>query len=270
MAKMLIKCDNKQCELKKEAMKMLNNEKLAIVQVSDSAALAEKTLDIFIQYVQDTLKDKEIFYLAISGGKTPEAFYRLLGSDSRSIILPWNKIELFWVDERCVPPDSPDSNYKLALDTFIKAVGIPRDNVHRIAGEYEDYNKAVAEYEETIRNVFKIGQGKHPVFDLMILGMGADGHIGSLLPNSYALFDTEDLAAVVYQMNNGRNRITLTHPVICASKQVLVLVSGLEKAEIVRDVFVHEPDEVQYPVHTLWPILEKVTWLIDHEAAKYL
>ncbi|OQA01420.1 MAG: 6-phosphogluconolactonase [Planctomycetes bacterium ADurb.Bin401] len=249
---------------------MLNNDKLAIVEVRDSAAIAEKALDFFVQQVQDTLKNNDIFYLAISGGKTPEAFYHLLGTDSRSIILPWQKIELFWVDERCVPPDSRDSNYKLAADTFLKHVPIPRDNVHRIFGEYDDYNKTSAEYEQAIRNVFRIAQGKHPVFDLMILGMGADGHIGSLLPNSYALFDTEDLAAVVYQMNEGHNRITLTHPVICASRHILVLVSGPEKAEIVRDVFVHEPDEVQYPVHTLWPILEKVTWLIDQDAARYL
>ncbi|HBG27293.1 MAG: 6-phosphogluconolactonase [Planctomycetes bacterium GWF2_41_51] len=251
-------------------MKTVNSGKLKIIDVQSSQEIALKALEFFVEYVHSVLSTKDVFYLAISGGKTPEEFYHLLGTDNRSLSLPWDKIELFWVDERCVQPDSPDSNFKLASSTFLKSVPIPKNNIHRIFGENENYNKAVDDYEETIRNIFGIGRGKLPVFDLMILGMGPDGHIGSLLPNSYALFDTDDLAAVVYQMNEGHNRITLTHPVICASKQILIMVSGQEKAEIVREVFVHEPDEVQYPVHTLWPILEKVIWLIDSDAAKYL
>ncbi|MEN6385438.1 MAG: 6-phosphogluconolactonase, partial [Phycisphaerales bacterium] len=178
-----------------------------------------------------------------------------------------NKIQIFWVDERFVPPDSNESNFKLAADTFLKNVPVPPQNIHRMKGEADDYSKAVQDYDETIRNVFKIERGKLPLFDLMILGMGADGHIGSLLPNSYALFDSDDLVAEVYQMNGGLNRMTLTHPVICNSKQLLILVSGKEKSEIVREVFTEEPDEVQYPVHTLWSILEKVVWLIDEDAA---
>jgi len=248
----------------------LNNEKLKIVQVKDLQELSQKMVELFANVLQETLKRQDIFYLAISGGKTPRDYYQLLGSDRKMINLPWNKVELFWVDERCVPPDSQDSNYKLAADTFLKTVPIPKQNIHRIAGEYTDYSQAVKEYDETLRKVFKIGRGKFPVFDLMILGMGADGHIGSLLPNSYALFDTDDLVTEVYQMTNGHNRVTMTHPVICNSKQLVITISGAEKAEIVRDVFVAEPDEVQYPVHTLWTILDKVTWLIDEDAAAYL
>jgi len=251
-------------------MKTLNSEKLKIVEIRDSRELAQKALELFIDSVHETLKSKKVFYLAISGGKTPHDFYQMLGEDKRSCDLPWDKIELFWVDERCVKPDSPDSNYKLAGDTFLKNVPIPKQNIHRITGENEDYNKAVQEYDSSLRKVFEVEQGRLPEFDLMILGMGGDGHIGSLLPNSYALFDTEDLVTVVYQMCEGHNRITLTHPVMCASKQLIIMISGQEKAEIVRDVFVNEPDEVKYPVHTLWPILDKVVWLIDRQAAKYL
>ncbi len=137
-------------------------------------------------------------------------------------------------------------------------------------GEVSDYNRAVEDYERTLRQVFNLSPGRFPQFDLMILGMGPDGHIGSLLPNSYALFDTNDLVTVVYQMEGGLNRITLTHPVICAAKQLLVMVSGQEKAAIVRDVLLGRPDEVKYPVHTLWPILDKVIWIIDSDAAKLL
>jgi 6-phosphogluconolactonase len=245
----------------------LNNDKLNIVQVKDLQDLSQKALEYFVNSVHQTLEQNENYYLAISGGKTPHDFYQILGTDRLSLNLPWNKIHLFWVDERFVPPDSEDSNFKLAADTFLKTVPIPEQNIHRMAGEACEYSKAVQEYDEIIRQVFKIEKGELPVFDLMILGMGADGHIGSLLPNSYALFDSDDLVTEVYQMNGGHNRMTLTHPVICNSKNLLILVSGREKAHIVREVFTEEPDEVQFPVHTLWAILDKVAWLIDEEAA---
>jgi len=251
-------------------MKTLNSDKLKIVDVKDPEELAQKALDIFTDSAQKAIKNKGVFHVAISGGKTPRHFYELLGKDKNSLALPWDKIELFWVDERCVEPDSSDSNYKVSADTFLKKVPIPLGNVHRIAGESIDYTQAVEEYERILREAFELEAGRLPEFDLMILGMGPDGHIGSLLPNSYALFDTDDLVTVVYQMEGGLNRITLTHPVMCAAQQLLVMVSGEEKAEIVRDVLVNRPDEVKYPVHTLWPILHKVVWLIDRQAAKHL
>lgn len=251
-------------------MNTLNSDKIRIVDVKDPPELAQKALEFFIDSAQKLISSKGVFHVAISGGKTPRHFYELLGRDKNSLSLAWDKIELFWVDERCVKPDSTESNYKVAADTFLKKVSIPQQNVHRIAGESIDYTQAVDEYTQVLKKVFKLKPGRLPEFDLMILGMGPDGHIGSLLPNSYALFDTDDLVAVVYQMGSGLNRVTLTHPVMCAAKQLLIMVSGQEKAEIVRDVLVGKPDEIKYPVHTLWPILHKVTWLIDEQAAKYL
>jgi 6-phosphogluconolactonase len=101
-----------------------------------------------------------------------------------------------------------------------------------------------------------------------MLGMGVEGHTGSLFPNSYACFDTEDLACVVYVLDEDLNRITLTHPVLCAASHLAVLVSGQEKAAILKEVLTSEPDEVRYPIHALWPVIDKVTWLIDKQAAK--
>ncbi|MFA5293696.1 MAG: 6-phosphogluconolactonase [Phycisphaerae bacterium] len=251
-------------------MKTLNSDKLKIIDVQDPVDLAQRAFELFKDAAQRAVSEKGVFHLAISGGKTPRQFYQLLGKDSQSMNLPWDKIELFWVDERCVKPDSPDSNYKLAADTFLNSVPIPKQNIYRITGEKDDYSIAVEEYDLFLKKTFNLQPGQLPVFDLMILGMGPDGHIGSLLPNSYALFDTEDLVTVVYQMCQGHNRITLTHPVMCAAQQLIVMVSGAEKAEIVRDVLLGGPDEVKYPVHTLWPILDKVVWLIDRQAAKYL
>jgi 6-phosphogluconolactonase len=250
-------------------MKVLNN-KINIVDAKDSEELARRAFEIFAASAQNAVSEKDVFRVAVSGGKTPRKFYELLGTDSEAFNMPWNKTELFWVDERCVVPQSSDSNYKLANDTFLKKISISPRNVHRIMGESNDYAQAVRDYEYALRQVFNLAPGQIPEFDLMVLGMGPDGHIGSLLPNSYALFDTDDLVATVYQLESGLNRITLTHPVMCAAKQLLVMISGAEKASIVRDVLLGGPDEVKYPVHTLWPILHKVTWLIDSEAAKLL
>jgi 6-phosphogluconolactonase len=158
----------------------------------------------------------------------------------------------------------------LAADTFLPRVPIPKENIHRIPTEYSDVKTAANRYEETIRITFNLQENRIPEFDLILLGMGVEGHTGSLFPNSYASFDTEDLACVVYDLDRKLNRITLTHPVLCAASHLAVLVSGEEKANILKEVFTHEPDEVLYPIHALWPILNKVTWLVDSQAAKLL
>jgi len=251
-------------------MKTMANSKLRVLDVTDSEELAYKAVDIFVGSAEEAISQRGIFYAAISGGRTPHRFYELLAEDDKAFHLPWDRIQLFWVDERCVGPDSPQSNYKLASDTFLKTLPVVWENVHRISGEKKDYVIAVQEYEEKIRAVFGLEKTELPEFDLMILGMGSDGHIGSLLPNSYALFDTDDIVSVVYQMEGGLDRITLTHPVMCKSKKLVVMISGSEKAQIVREVLLGGQDEVKYPAHTLWPILDKVLWIIDANAAKYL
>ena len=237
---------------------------------SDFEDLAQKSAEIFINNAKKAIERKNVFYAAISGGNSPKHFFELLGTLPQSKALPWNKIHLFWVDERYVPPVSPQSNYKLAADTFLSKVAIPQDNIHRIPTEYCDYNLAAHKYEEIIRNVFALGANQMPQFDLIVLGMGADGHTGSLFPNSYAPFDTEDLACVVYVLDEKLNRITLTHPVLCAASHLVVLVCGREKASILKEVLTNEPDEVRFPIHTLWPVLDNVTWLVDRAAAEYL
>jgi len=238
--------------------------------VSDPEGLAQRSVALFVGDAEKAIKAKDVFYVAISGGHTPQRFFDLLGKVPKVKALPWDKIQLFWVDERYVPPDSQWSNYKLAADTFLAKIAIPKENVHRIPTEYSDFKAAAQCYEETIRKVFGLQENRVPVFDLIVLGMGAEGHTGSLFPNSYAPFDTRDIACVVYVLDEKLNRITLTHPVLCAASHLAVLVSGEEKADILKEVLTHEPDEVRYPIHTLWPILNKVTWLVDSKAAKHL
>jgi 6-phosphogluconolactonase len=251
-------------------METTANYKPNVEVVSDPEGLAQRIAALFICDAEKAIKAKGVFYVAISGGHTPKRFFELLSEVSEAKALPWDRIQLFWVDERYVPPDSQWSNYKLAADAFLAKVAIPKENIHRIPTEYSDSMAAAQCYEETIRKVFGLRENQIPEFDLIVLGMGAEGHTGSLFPDSYAPFDTEDLACVVYVLDEKLNRITLTHPVLCAASHLAVLVSGGEKAGILRDVLTSEPDEVRYPIHTLWPILNKVTWLVDNEAAKYL
>ena len=251
-------------------MGIATNYKPKVEVVSDVSALAQRTLEVFVAEANKAIAEKGSFFVAISGGHTPKHFFELLADAPDSKNLAWDKIELFWVDERYVEPDSQWSNYKLAADTFLKKVPIPEKNVHQIPTGYNDVKSAASHYEGAITEAFGLREKQLPEFDLMVLGMGADGHTGSMFPDSYATFDTEDLACVVYVLDEKLTRITLTHPVLCAAKHLVVLVSGKEKAAILKEVLTGEADEIQYPIHVLWPILDKVTWLVDEEAANLL
>ena len=251
-------------------METVNNADLHISRAGSADELAQHALSLFVQDSKKAIAQRGMFNVAISGGHTPTRFFELLVDGEHADEIAWDKVHIFWVDERCVDPDDKESNFGLASHTFIDKVDIPAENVHRMEGERCEYSKSMKDYEATIREVFGISAGEMPQFDLIMLGMGADGHIGSLFPNSYALYDTDDLVSAVYFMGEKLNRITLTHPVLCASVHLVILIAGSEKAEIVRDVLQGEPDEVKYPVHTLWPILDKVSWLIDADAAKHL
>ena len=238
--------------------------------LSNPAVLAQKCVEIFVTEVKNALEIKESFFVALSGGNTPKLFFELLGTLSQSKYLPWNRIHLFWVDERYVPIVSPQSNYKMAADTFLTKVAVPQENIHRIPTEFDDMSESVRKYEEIIKTVFKLEPGQKPQFDLILLGMGSDGHTASLFPNSYASFDIDDLACVVYHMDDKLNRITLTSSVLREAKHIIVMVQGNEKAGVLKEILTIEPDEIRYPIHLLWSVLNKVTWLVDKEAAAYL
>ena len=241
------------------------------VEIADDAeSVAKRSIDLFVAGAEKAISEKDVFRVAISGGQTPRRFFELLAESPQGRSLRWDKIQLFWVDERYVPPDSEWSNYNLAAETFIDKVAIPPENVHQIPTDYGDFAVAATSYEQTIREVFGIGLGQTPQFDVIFLGMGMGGHIGSLFPDSYACFDTANLACVVYVMGDRHDRVTLTRPVICGASHLVVLICGQEKSKILEKVFHTDPDDIRYPAHILWPVLDKVTWLIDKDAAKAL
>jgi 6-phosphogluconolactonase len=234
---------------------------------SDSEILAQRAVEIFAAETANALAVKESFFAALSGGSTPKRFFELLGTSPKSKALPWNKIHLFWVDERYVPITSSQNNYKTAADIFLNKVAIPDENIHRIPTEFNDINDSVRKYEEIIRKEFKLEAWQRPVFNFIMLGMGSDGHTASLFPNSCASFDMDNLACAVYHTDEKLNRVTLTKAVLCEAKHIIVMIQGKEKAAVLKDVFTTEPDEIRYPIQILWPVLDKVTWLIDKEAA---
>ena len=243
-----------------------NTPKLDVAD--DCEALAQEALRIFVSQANKTISEKDTFCTAISGGKTPARFFQLLGQAEQSKKLPWEKVHLFWVDERYVEPDSQQSNYRLARETFLDSVPVPQENIHRIPTEHDDIDMSAKQYEQVIRDVFSLtSPDEVPRFDLILLGMGADGHTGSLFPDSYASFNTENLVCAVYGMGERLSRITLTRKVLHAAESLVVMVCGREKAHTIKQVLSAEPDEIKYPIHILWPVLEKVTWLLDRAAA---
>ena len=241
-----------------------------LVVANDYEELSRKAVEIFVQAARDSIADRGTFHTAISGGNTPKHFFELLAQRQDSLSLPWEKIHVFWVDERCVPPDSEQSNYKLAAEAFLSQVGIPSENVHRIAGESQDLNAAAQTYENTIRKVFEIGAEDVPVFDLIELGMGPDGHTASLFPNSPVLLEATRLAVPVYMTDGKLNRITLTVPVLQAASRLVVMVSGADKAQTLANVFSGDFDATRYPIRVLWPALNRIAWLVDTNAAQLL
>lgn len=216
------------------------------------------------------VKTRGVFHTALSGGRTPGLFFQRLAVDPQAEVISWDKTHVFWVDERYVPKDSQDSNYRLAAETFLNKVRIPEGNVHRIPTEYSVMDDAVRAYVQTIRDVFGLQGGRMPQFDLIVLGMGSDGHTASLFPKSPLTYDADDLACVAVAgvgIRPQARRITLTPPVLLAARNLVVLVSGRDKARTLNEVLYGKAEPTQYPILILRPVLDRVTWLVDRDAA---
>lgn len=209
----------------------------------------------------------EVFSVALAGGNTPRRVYELLATDQFRNRVQWPQVYLFFGDERCVPPDHPDSNYAMAYEALISRVPIPAKNVHRIIGEGNANENALA-YENELRTFFA---GLHwPRFNLVLLGMGEDGHTASLFPNSAALKETSRWALPTRNNQSGQNRITLTVPVFNHARRTMFLVTGKKKAQRLKEVLRPEPGSEQLPVKAITPIEGMVEWVVDADAASLL
>ena len=233
----------------------------------DLEALSRAAALRFADASRKSISSKGTFAVAISGGSTPGSLYLLLGSDYYIHAIDWQQVHIFWVDERCVPPGHEQSNFKLAFDTFLSTVPVPPGNLHRIKGE-ESPEQGAKEYEAALREFF--GKGVIPPLDLILLGLGEDGHTASLFPGSAALAEQERLAVAVRKQPPELDRITLTLPVLNNALRVIFLVSGSAKAHIVHEILENPETTGKYPAGFVLPARGRLTWLIDKAAAALL
>jgi len=183
--------------------------------------------------------------------------------------VPWDKLQLFWVDERCVPPDNDESNYKMTNEAMLSKVPLPADQIHRMKGEL-DPEVAASQYEAVIRAEFGLDRSGDPVFDLVLLGMGDDGHTASLFPHTQALFAMVPLVVANHVPQKDTWRVTLTWPVINRARKVAFLIEGEGKAQVLDDVLLGTYDPESKPSQLIRPDSGKLTFLLDAAAAAKL
>jgi 6-phosphogluconolactonase len=232
----------------------------------DAPAVAQRGAELFAAGVAAARRNP--VSIALPGGTTPAAMYKLLSSSSYREQVDWPRIQFFFGDERAVPPDHPDSNYRLAHESLFAPLGLSPAQVHRMKGEMEDPDKAAQEYSQHLTQVLTNGV---PRFDLIFLGMGPDGHTASLFPGSPVLQERERWVMTVLDAPKPPpRRLTLTLPVLNAGRQVIFLVAGGEKAAAVREVFEGSGPPEQCPAKLVCPGPDRVRWLIDEAAAAQL
>lgn len=234
-----------------------------IIVVADGQDLGRRSAERFIELARRSAQASGRFSAALSGGSTPKQLYSLLAAPGYVERVPWQQVHLFWGDERCVPPDHAESNFRMVHEALLSKIDLPAQNVHRIPAELEP-QAAAARYEEHLRDFFGQGPGALPPFDLILLGIGEDGHTASLFPGSDALQQTERLVAAPYVEQLKSHRLTLTLPVLNHGAEDWFLVSGSGKARVVREILSGSAD---LPAAKVNPAHGKLVWFITQDAA---
>lgn len=242
----------------------------------DAARLAQAAAERFAVLGGEAIRGRGRFAVALAGGSTPRGMYQRLSSTFAERV-DWPRAHVFWSDERCVPPDDPDSNYRMAREALLDRVPIPAGNVHRIRAEAVP-EEAAAEYESCLRKFFgqhstagpAAGAPRPPRFDLILLGMGEDGHAASLFPGTAALSERNRWVIAHYVEKLAAWRITLTLAVINAAAEVMFLVSGARKAETLRRVLAGFDKPPALPAQMVRLADGRLLWLVDAEAASLL
>jgi 6-phosphogluconolactonase len=236
----------------------------------DADELMRAAAEAIVSDAARAVEERGRFDWALAGGSTPRALYRLLADDPCRERLPWNAIHFYWGDERHVPPDHADSNYRMAREAMLDRVPVPAENVHRIPAELPDAEAAAKEYEATLRSCFAIpatAAGEWPRFDLVQLGLGPEGHTASLFPGSPLLAERERWVAAPWVEAQHTFRITLTPPVLNHARRAMFLVSGAEKAAALHAVLAGPREPEVYPAQI---VAGNRLWLVDRAAARLL
>ncbi len=209
------------------------------------------------------------YSLALSGGSTPRGLFSRLVADPYRSQIDWSSIRIFWGDERAVPPEHPESNYRMAKETLLNHVPHSPDQVFRIQGELPA-KEAAERYEKILQQTFSSGEGEVPLFDIVLLGMGADGHTASLFPETSVLEERQQWVAAPWVEKFQTHRITFTAPVLNGAKQVMFVVSGSDKAVAAQAVLEGPSQPRRYPAQLVNPIQGNVIWFLDTDAASRL
>ncbi len=237
----------------------------------DPQALACLAAEHFVEQAEQAIAARGVARIAISGGSTPKATFQVLADPAQPwrARMNWSKLDLWWVDERCVPPGHPDSNYRMTREAMLDHVPLAPTQIHRIQGEREP-EAAAARYESELRNSFRLEGAELPRFDVVQLGMGPDGHTASLFPHTQALSEFGRLAVANPVEAKDAWRVTLTSPVINRASQVFFLIAGADKAQILQEVFTGQRDPERLPSQLIKPAGGILTLLLDRAAAALL
>lgn len=237
----------------------------------DAAALAAAAAEQFTAAAEQAAAARGRARIAVSGGSTPKAAFQLLADPAGPwrARMPWDRLDLFWVDERTVPPDHPDSNYRMTREALLDRVPLPPGQVHRMEGEL-DPEAAAARYESLLRNVFRLEGAESPRFDLVALGMGPDGHTASIFPHTGAVHEMSRLVTANEVPAMHTSRITLTWPVINNAARVFFLIGGKDKAGVLREVLTGPRDPERLPSQLIRPSSGILSLILDQDAAALL
>jgi 6-phosphogluconolactonase len=234
------------------------------LKVYSPDALAEAAAEYVAAELEGSLGRQEKTSFVLTGGTTPIPIYEKLASPGYRDCIGWNRIEFFWGDERCVPPQSPESNFGMAWTTLLSKLEIPQDRIHRIFGELNDPQTAAMQYEQEIKGV--LPGHAIPNFDLVLLGMGEDGHTASLFPGTH--WDEDRLVIANYAPKLNSNRISMTPKLINGARSIYFLVAGANKAEALARVL--EEPKCDLPAARICPVHGKLLWMVDSEAASMI
>jgi 6-phosphogluconolactonase len=232
-------------------------------EVAQAAALE------FTHLANDALRQREFFAVALAGGSTPKRLYQILAGQAQD----WSSVHFFFGDERHVPPDHPDSNFRMVNENLFSKIKLPAGNIHRVPAENPDATAAATQYEQELKSFFtthhRMADG-FPVFDLILLGMGPDGHTASLFPGSEGLKEQSRWVIANHVEKFETDRITLTFPAINHAQEILFLVTGEDKAAMIGEVLEKKATEKIYPVQRVEPVNGSKLWILDKAAAKEL
>ena len=242
-----------------------------IIIVEDLQAMSRTAADLFLERADAILKTRPFFSVVLSGGSTPKDLYSLIASDPGiKDNIGWEKVHLFWGDERHVPPDHSQSNFRMAHDAMLSELPLPPENIHRIPSADDDARRAARRYEQELIHFFQLKDDQCPRFDLIWLGLGDDGHTASLFPQSDALTEQKHLVTANWVQKLQSHRITMTLPVLNHAECIMFLVSGVGKAQILKQILEGEGQKPQLPAQLIQPRQGKLYWVVDRAAASEL